>query len=774
MKGFRTTLAGLAMAGAVGCSHNKPPPPPPPTAQPAPQAARELPSHAKSFADLAAVDVPGLNTKVTPEQLEQACADAEKTADAKLAALVAVPEMARTFGNSFATYEQVMTDYADTVGRLAFLKDIHTDAKVRAAAAACEERAGKYAVKVGARKDLYTALKTYLDRNGKTDPLDAVDRRLIEIAMRDFKRNGLGLSDADREKLVGIRQRLTELATRYSANLDNDTTTLEATGEELAGLPKDMIERLQIAGKGAAPAGSAPVHGKPAPAASGAPVHGQPEAKSKAVCKKKGAEEICQGAPKTRYILTTKYPDYFPVMENAKNEELRRRMFLAFNGRQAAQNLPLLTEAIALRDQAAKLLGYPTHADFVTEDRMAKNAKTVADFLNRLRLELVPARNTLDAEMLALKTKETKNKKAQLQDWDWMYYLNQIKKQKYAIDDEQVRQYFPADKVMAGMFQVYATLFNVKFDEVPNPDAWADGVKLYAIHDGLDGKGKLLAKFYVDLFPREGKYGHAASFPFGVARETASGYQIPLSALVVNFNPPSNGQSAKLSFSEVDTLFHEFGHIMHASLTQARYNSLAGTNVSVDFVEAPSQMLENWVYRPEVLALITQDPKDPSKTMPGDLIQKLGAARTFNAGIRYTRQVFLATFDQKIHTSGEKVDPDQVDHDLRAQIMGYPVNKDEHFAASFGHMMGGYDAGYYGYLWSEVFADDMFTKFEQGGVLNPQVGKQYRDIILAKGRVEEPDQLLREFLGREPNEQAFLRLTGIKSDAGNAGAPVHH
>ena len=737
MKRLSQAAIGLALTGALGCSHAKPAP----VAKAAPQPAAKVVPARLPFEQRASVDVPGLNTHYTPEALTKACADAEKTSDAKLAALVSVPANMRTFANTFGAFEQATADYIDAVGRLSFLKDIHPDAKVRAAAAGCEEQSGKYMVKVGARKDIFQALNGYAQGLAKVDPaIDGVDKRLIELTLRDFKRNGLELSDADREKLVKIRQRLAELATQYSSNLDEDTTQFTATRQELEGMPESFISRLKLAEASAAK--SVPVHGETAGKKAGkAPVHAN---------------------SKTLYVLTTKYPDYYPVMENAKSEALRKRMELAFEGRQAAKNIPLLTEAISLRDQAAKLLGYATHADYVTEVRMAKNAKTVADFLARLKGDLLPARDSLNAQMLALKVKQSHNKKAKLQLWDWRYELNQLKKKQFDIDNEKVRAYFPADKVMEGMFQVYSTLFDVAFTEVPGADVWADGVKLYEVHDGRDGKGKLLAKFYVDLFPRPGKYGHAASFTFGIARDVPGGYQIPLSALVVNFNPPENGKVARLAFEEVDTLFHEFGHIMHQSLTEGRYASLSGTNVSVDFVEAPSQMLENWVYQPQVLALVSADPADPTKPMPAALAKRLAAARTFDAGIRYTRQVFLATYDQALHTRGAKVDPDAVNHELEVAIMGYPENPEVHLGANFGHLMGGYDAGYYGYLWSEVFADDMFGRFEKDGVLNPKTGREYRDDILARGREVEPEVLLQKFLGRAPNEENFLRITGIK------------
>ena len=698
---------------ALSCAHEKPAPVAPAPA-PAPALAPAAPAH-KAFADLTAVDAAPLRTKITPEEVAAGCGQAEKDTDAKLAALVSVPDAKRTWADAFGGYEQATTDYADAIARLTFLKEIHTDAKVRAASAACEERAGKYVVRLGARKDLYLAMKGFQANEGAKVDLDAVDKRLVEVTMLDFKKNGLELSDADRAKLVELRSRIAELQSQFDTHLAENTDSFEATKDELLGMPESYVARLKKTADG------------------------------------------------KRYVVTTKYPDYYPLAENAKSEAVRKRAYIAFNAREAKSNLPLLTEAIALRDQAAKLLGFPTHADFVTQDRMAQNAKTVADFLARVRAELVPARDALDAKMLAMKIAETKDKKARLEDWDWRYYVNELKKRDYQLDDEAVREYFPADKALAGMFQVYATLFGVKFEEAP-ADPWAEGVKLYAIRDA--DTGRLVAKFYVDLFPREGKYGHAASFNIGVSRATPSGYQIPLSALVVNFNPPANGKVAKLAHDEVRTLFHEFGHIMHMSLTTARYNSLGGSNVAWDFVEAPSQMLENFVFRPEVLPLISQDPKDPSKSLPAELGKKLDAARSFDAGIKYTRQVFLASIDQYLHTHGDKVDADAAEHKLREEIIGYPALPEEHFLAGFGHLMGGYDGGYYGYLWSEVFADDIFSRFEKDGVLNPATGKVYRETILARGREDMPMALLTRFLGREPNEEAFLRLTGIK------GAPA--
>jgi len=245
-----------------------------------------------------------------------------------------------------------------------------------------------------------------------------------------------------------------------------------------------------------------------------------------------------------------------------------------------------------------------------------------------------------------------------------------------------------------------------------------------------------------------------------VPRETPDGYRVPVSVLMANFTPASGDRPALLTHEEVRTLFHEFGHVMHQSLTTARFGSQAGFSVAGDFVEAPSQMLENWVFSPVVLDRLSGHYRNPAEKLPAALIQKMEAARLFDAGWRYTRQVYLATFDQTLHTSGPTVDVKEVEHRLYREILGMEPVAETLFSASFGHLLGGYDAGYYGYLWSEVFAADMFTLFEERGVLDAGLGQRYRDTILAKGRSIEPDALLEEFLGRPASDAAFLRKIG--------------
>lgn len=662
------------------------------------------------FTELIPVDAFPLRNPASPVELKAACDAAQAKADARIAAVIGTPDGKRTFANSFQAYDELQGIFGSETQPLAFMKDVHPDEKMRAAAAACEADSGKYLVRVGARKDLYLALKSYADRGRKTDALAPVDQRLIFLTLRDFRRNGLKLSDADRDTLVKERSRITELSTQFSANLEENKDFIEATRAELAGMPAAYIARLKK-------------------------------------------------SPHGKYIITMKYPDYVPLMENARSEPVRKRAYAAYSARTAAANIPLMAEAVKLRDDSARLLGFATYEDYRTEDRMAKNGKTVEGFLAKLREELKPGLGALNQRMLQLKRAGTQSRGALLQSWDVAFYLNQIKRTDHQVDDEAIRAYFPSDKVLAGMFQLFSTVLHVSFREVANPAPWAPGVKLYEVHDAPGGR--LLAKFFIDLFPRTGKYTHAASFPLVPGHEVAGGYQIPWVALVTNFEPPLPGKPSHLAERETTTLFHEFGHVMHECLTRSPFASLSGTAVDLDFVEAPSQMLENWVYEPEVLKLISEDPAHPGSPMPSALAKKLGAARNYDSAVRYTRQISLAMFDLRLHSSGNAVDPDGLERRVRREVMGYPVEPSEHFAAAFVHLMGGYDGGYYGYLWSQVFAEDMFTRFEHDGVLNPDTGRQYRDIILASGKTVEAEALLEKFLGRPPNEKAFLRLMGV-------------
>jgi len=655
-----------------------------------------------------------LDPQQSPEGLKAQVRAAKAACERDLATVAALKPEQRTFANTVEALEEAVARFVESTSRLTIWKELHTDKAVRDAAGEAEELSSQFLVQVASRRDLYAAIKAWQEGPGKSAKLDAQQARLLELTLRDFRRSGLALDDARLARLVELRTKLASLQVEFSKNLNEDITTLAFSRDQLAGMTEGWLGRLKRDAEG-------------------------------------------------RYLVTTKYPDYFPLMEGCKVAESRRRMYLAFNTRQAEGNTRLLAEAVRLRDEAARLLGYTTHADYVAEDRMSGKAATVRGFLEPLVERMRPRRDADYARMAALKAAETGEAGATLQPWDFAYYLAEWKRADYTLDDEEIRQFFPAERVVPAMFGVYEELMGVKIRPVDGAQVWHPDVKLYVMEDADDGKP--MGWFYADLFPREGKFGHAAVAGLSASRELAGRYNAPLAVLMANFTPPSGDKPGLLTHGEVRTLFHEFGHICHQLLTRARYASQAGTNVAGDFVEAPSQMLENWVFEPAVLDRISGHWQEPSRKLPKETIERLRAARTFDAGYKYTRQLFLASFDHALHTGGGEVDPGAVELATYRAIMGVVPPAEQRMGASFGHLMGGYDAGYYGYLWSEVFAADMFSRFASEGVMNGRLGRRYRETILAKGRSVDPSELLKEFLGREPSQESFLKRLGLRDSA---------
>ncbi|MBI4051494.1 MAG: Zn-dependent oligopeptidase, partial [Elusimicrobia bacterium] len=573
----------------------------------------------------------------------------------------------------------------------------------------CETKAQQYGVEVYAREDIYNAVKAPA---AKKPALQGEDAKLLEKVLLDFKRNGLELPGEKREKVKEMKKRLVDLELTFQKNISESKDFLEVTKDQLAGIPEDFVSRLSTTSDG-------------------------------------------------HYIVTLDYPDYFPFIENAKDEEARRQLEFKFNNRGSTTNVRLLEEAVSLRHDIANLLGYPTHAHYVLEERMAKTPERVMDFLNRIQRKLKVKGKEELSERLNLKRKEVGWEKAKkLYAWDWRYYNNQLKKLKYEIDQEKIKEYFPLETVIGGMLDVYQRLLNVKFQQMTEGDTWHPDVQLYEVQDAKTGVS--IGRFYMDLFPREGKYKHAAAFDLVKAHILPDGtYQKPVSAIVANFNKPTPDRPSLLKHDEVETLFHEFGHIMHQVLTKAKYGRFSGTSVARDFVEAPSQMLENWVWDAEVLKSLSGHYQDQTKKLPDDLLKRMIDAKNMDSGVKYLRQLFFAMLDMEYHKSA-KADTTQVYAKLMEEISLIPMSPGTHPQASFGHLMGGYDVGYYGYMWSEVYSADMFSKFEEKGIMNPDLGRRYRELILEPGRsLDEGDQL-KKFLGREPNEKAFLKSIGLR------------
>ncbi len=631
------------------------------------------------------------------------CEKAIARVEGRLQEIAALPANMQSIDNTLLAFETASADFSDDVTPLTFMGYVSTDEKVSAEGSDCEQKVGIYNVDVFTRRNLYDVISKQQAKN----PDQA---RLLSQTLLSFEQNGLKLDDATLAQVKDLKGQLSTKESQYSTNLNADVSAVNFSQAELTGATTDFLARLKKTADG-------------------------------------------------QYIVTTKSTDYGDLMENVSVAASRKKMMLAYLNRGGEANTKLIEEAVTLRAKIAKLLGYKTWAAYRTAPRMVKSDTNAIAFLNNLKDKLAVRNRSDFAQLLAFK-KESDPTATSIDQWDISYLSYQLQKRDYTLDNEKIKEYFPASTVVAGIFDVYSHMLGVNFIEVKNAKVWSEGVKLYEIHDSKDCRQ--IGYFYTDLVPRAGKYGHAAAFPLIAGRQLNPGqYSLPVASIVANLAPPGNGKPSLLSHDDVETFFHEFGHIMHQTLTRAPYASLSGANVAQDFVEAPSQMLENWVWNPKILSRISGHYLRPDEKLPQDLLNNMLAARNFQSGVHYTKQLLYSLFDLTIHTQDGPVDVTKTFNDLYREIMGQEPLDGNHFAASFGHLMGGYDAGYYGYLWSDVYAQDMFSKFPADDLTDPAMGGRYREVILEKGNMQEAIDLLREFLGREPNTDAFFKKLGL-------------
>uniref|UniRef100_H2YA06 Peptidase M3A/M3B catalytic domain-containing protein n=1 Tax=Ciona savignyi TaxID=51511 RepID=H2YA06_CIOSA len=541
-------------------------------------------------------------------------------------------------------------------------------------------------------------------------------KRLLTRMIKLGKRNGLHLDEDVRNKIKANKKRQTEIGIDFQKNLNEESDKLIFKQEQLAGLPDDFTNALDKDSSG-------------------------------------------------NYVVTLKYPHYFPIMKKCSNSKTRKEMEKAFNSRCKEENRAILTELVKLRAEKAKLLGYENHAAFVHDMRMAKHPNNVINFTKSLAEKLKPLGESDLAEMIRLKEEDCakygEEFDGKISMWDLKYYMNKIE-ENYAIDHEQLKLYFPLHVVTKGLLEIYQELLGLNFAKLDEAHAWHQDVTLYSVTDR--DNGNLIGHFYLDLHPREGKYGHAACFGLVPGCLNSDGTrQLAVAAMVANFTKPTSDAPSLLTHDEVETFFHEFGHVMHQICAEAEFEMFSGTSVERDFVEAPSQMLENWCWEYEPLKRMSQHYKDGSD-IPKDLIDALIKSRNANTGVFYLRQITLGTLDLKIHMT-DSADVTKVYADACTDILGIPASEGTCMPATFGHLAGGYDAQYYGYLWSEVFCFDMFYSrqvlFKKEGIMSSAVGRDYRKFILKPGGSMDAEDMLRHFLGREPNQAAFLTAKGL-------------
>jgi thimet oligopeptidase len=645
---------------------------------------------------------------LTPSDLGRRVDAAVLAADALvMGAVAAAADPSPRFDDVLGRIDGALANLSDEQGRTAFLVSVHPDSNVRDQAQAARERIEAWVRALPQRDDVAEAVGRYATA-ADARSLDGEERRLLDRWQRDLRRAGHGLSPEARADVRALTAREVELEGAFLRNIDEWTGGVDATDEDLAGMPEAYVSALRPG-----------------------------------------------SAQRTRRI-TVDYPELWPFLESSPNRQLREELLRLHYSRAMDTNRPLLEELLATRRRHAAILGYPSWAHYRIEPKMARSPERVEALL----ASVIPAlRERADREyaaMAAMLARDTGD--SRLQRWDWYYYREQIRAAASGADPGTMSEYLPLEVVLEGLFDLTREVFGILVRELPDARAWADEVRLFELLDS--GDGSRLGWCYADLHPREGKFGHAMVCPLALPRRDDAGEREPaVAALVVNVPRPSGESPACLRHDDVEMLFHEFGHVLHVVTGTGRFHALSMDGVEQDFQEAVSQIMENWAWEPDILCRISRHHRTGER-MPAAVAEAFAGTRTTNVGSRYLRwYVGFATFDQLVHGS-EGVDLDEAVRRADA-VEGLPSVPGTFWPAGFGHIAEAYDAGYYGYLWSRAYGDDMWSRFAVEGITDGAVGRAYRREVLEPGASRDAEVLVESFLGRPFSSRALLERAGL-------------
>jgi thimet oligopeptidase len=592
--------------------------------------------------------------------------------------------------------------------------DFHTDKYVRECATELKQEVDKFLIDVSMRRDLYNTHINYQNGEYKREEEEILiheENRYFEHTMREFKRNGLHLNEDDYNSVKNMLKEISDMETKYQNNLNEENTWFEMDEKDLDGMPEFWFTSDRL---------------------------------------------LREDNNIKYYKVTLKYPDFFPAMDYIKSSEVRKKLYTAYNLRCWKENSELLEKTIKLRYEVAKKLGYATHADYRTEINIIKDATNAFNFENGMSKRFNPMYEKDMKTLLNFAKHKSSNMlhKASFDQWDYRYYIREYTEQECDINMEEVREYFPLQTVKDGLFKIYQTLLGLIFTEINTTNKWHEDVSLYRVNDKKNNN--LLGYFYLDLHPREGKYGHAAAFDFitgcDVYLPNGNHYRRKhVMAVACNF-----AKDGCIDFDDVETFFHEFGHVMHQICSNPQIMDFAGFEVERDFVEAPSQFLEYFCYEPETLQLM-------SKNIPIDIVKKLKKKKNFLCSYHYKRQLMLGLFDLRIHTltNFDNINLQDIWYEIQKDVMKIDTELKLYNFAGFGHLMGSYDSCYYGYLRAETYAANIFHKMFAGNVLNPQMGMRYRNRLLEPGATRDSLELLEDFLGEKTDDSYFLKEKGL-------------
>ena len=593
---------------------------------------------------------------------------------------------AHTIENSLRPYDDLQLEL-DAVGSQAeLIRSVHPDAKVREIAEKVSQRAAALATELSLNRDVFDAIKA-LD----VSAADAETKHYVQRLLRDFRLAGVDKDEAARKRIQALRDELVEIGQAFDRNIREDLRTVKTDAAELEGLPRDYITRHK------------------------------PDADGK-------------------ITLTIDYPDALPVFSYAKNEALRKQMFMEYSNRAYPKNVEVLDRMISRRAELATLIGFGSWADYITADKMVGSAQNASAFIDRIVAASGSKAEREFAAILKRKQHDVPGATA-VNAWERTYYAELVRKSDYSFDSQTVRPYFPFDRVRQGLLDVTSALFGVTYRRLTDVPVWDPSVEAYE----MLSNGQVIGRFYLDMHPRPNKYNHAAEFSI---RNGVAGRQIPEAALICNLPGGQPGDPGLMTHEDVVTFFHEFGHLVHALVSgRHQWIGVSGISTEQDFVEAPSQMLEEWTWDPATLATFARH-HETNQPIPASLVREMRRASEFGKALNVRQQMVYARLSLSVYDR----DPKQVDttalvKQITNTLTPYPYVEGTHFQTSFGHL-DGYSAVYYTYMWSLVIAKDFFGRFDGANLLAPAVAARYRDTVLAPGGSKPAAVLVSDFLGR--------------------------
>ena len=662
-------------------------------------------------------------SQIKPEQVKPAIEQIIAESRAQLEELLANPPAQWSWSTLIEPLDELGERLSQAWSPVSHLNAVMNTPELRDAYNSCLPLLSQFSTEMGQNQKLYEAYRQLRDSEG-FDALDPAQQTIIEHALRDFRLSGIALPPAQQKRYGELKMRLSELQSRFSNQLMDATqawTKHVIDARQLDGLPESALAQ---------------------------------------------ARQAAEARDLDGWLISLEFPSYYAVMTYADDRALREEVYVAYSTRASDQgphagendNGPLIAEILQLRQELAELLGYANYAELSLATKMAESTDQVLGFLRDLASR---SRPYAEADLQALHDFAATKGCTDLQSWDTGYYAEQLRQHRYAISQEELRPWFPVDRVLQGMFETASRLFGITLREVKEFDRWHQDARLFEVLEG----GDVIGRFFLDLYARSNKRGGAWMDGARDRRRLPGGeLQRPVAYLVGNFTPAVGDQPALLTHDEVTTLFHEFGHGLHHLLTRVDYPAASGINgVAWDAVELPSQFMENWCWEPEGLALISGH-HETGEPLPADLLEKMLAAKNFQSGLGMLRQIEFSLFDFELHAQSER-GAREVLQAVRDEVSVMPPPAFNRFENGFAHIFaGGYAAGYYSYKWAEVLSADAFSRFEEEGIFNSETGQSFRDHILARGGSREPMELFVAFRGREPSVEALLRHSGLTEE----------